>query len=35
MAEIAERTRYFEPCVPFVDAIAATAITLLVLRLVE
>lgn len=35
MAEIAERTRYFERYVTFVDAIVAIAITLLVLPLVE
>ena len=35
MAEIAERTRYFERYVTFIDAIVAIAITLLVLPLVE
>ena len=35
MAETVERTRYFERYVTFIDAIAAIAITLLVLPLVE
>ncbi|WP_424805395.1 TMEM175 family protein [Rhodococcus sp. 27YEA15] len=35
MAESVERTRYFERYITFVDAIAAIAITLLVLPLVE